>query len=44
MPYPRTSDLARAVGIQPTTVRCYVERGILPSVARGDVSRGGDIG
>ncbi|HJT55825.1 MAG TPA: MerR family transcriptional regulator [Ktedonobacteraceae bacterium] len=32
MKYLRTSDLARAVGIHPNTVRRYVERGILPPV------------
>ncbi len=30
--YLRTSDLAKAVGIHPNTVRRYVERGILPPV------------
>jgi DNA-binding transcriptional MerR regulator len=30
----RTSDLARAVGIHPNTVRRYVDRGILPPVER----------
>lgn len=32
MKYLRTSDLARAVGIHPNTVRRYVDRGILPPV------------
>ncbi|HEY1390189.1 MAG TPA: MerR family transcriptional regulator [Ktedonobacterales bacterium] len=31
----RTSDLARAVGVHPNTVRRYVERGWLPPVQRG---------
>lgn len=35
MNYLRTSDLARAVGIHPNTVRRYVDRGILPPVERG---------
>src|SRR5579859_5869499 len=35
MTYPRTSDLAQAVGVHPNTVRRRVERGILPPVARG---------
>lgn len=30
----RTSDLANAVGVHPTTVRRYAERGFLPPVAR----------
>lgn len=30
--YLRTSDLARAVGVHPNTVRRYVDRGILPPV------------
>ena len=34
MNYLRTSDLAQAVGVHPNTVRRYVERGILPPVAR----------
>lgn len=34
MRYLRTSDLARAVGVHPNTVRRYVERGILPPVER----------
>jgi DNA-binding transcriptional MerR regulator len=34
MSYLRTSDLARAVGCHPNTVRRYVDRGILPPVAR----------
>lgn len=33
-PYLRTTDLARAVGIHPNTVRRYVERGWLPPVER----------
>ncbi|MDQ2713742.1 MAG: MerR family DNA-binding transcriptional regulator [Chloroflexota bacterium] len=32
MTYLRTSDLARAVGIHPNTVRHYVDRGFLPPV------------
>ena len=32
--YLRTSDLARAVGIHPNTVRRYVDRGLLPPVSR----------
>lgn len=32
MSYLRTSDLARAVGIHPNTVRRYVDRGLLPPV------------
>lgn len=36
MTYLRTSDLARAVGVHPNTVRRYVERGWLPPVQRGD--------
>jgi DNA-binding transcriptional MerR regulator len=32
--YLRTSDLARAVGLHPNTVRRYVERGFLPPVER----------
>lgn len=35
MTYLRTSDLARAVGVHPNTVRRYVERGWLPPVQRG---------
>jgi len=35
MSYLRTSDLARAVGAHPNTVRRYVDRGILPPVERG---------
>ncbi len=31
----RTSDLARAVGVHPNTVRRYVEWGLLPPVQRG---------
>ncbi len=34
MSYLYTSELARAVGVHPNTVRRYVERGILPSVER----------
>ena len=34
MNYLSTSDLARAVGVHPNTVRRYVERGILPPVER----------
>lgn len=34
MKYLRTSDLARAVGIHPNTVRRYVEWGLLPPVQR----------
>lgn len=34
MKYLRTSDLARAVGVHPNTVRRYVDRGILPPVER----------
>lgn len=34
MSYLRTSDLARAVGVHPNTVRRYAERGILPPVER----------
>jgi len=34
MSYQRTSDLARAVGLHPNTVRRYVERGLLPPVTR----------
>jgi DNA-binding transcriptional MerR regulator len=34
MRYLRTSDLARAVGIHPNTVRRYVDRGLLPPVQR----------
>src|SRR5207253_2161517 len=33
MKYLRTSDLARAVGVHPNTVRRYVDRGLLPPVA-----------
>ncbi len=32
MKYLRTSDLAKAVGVHPNTVRRYVDRGILPPV------------
>jgi DNA-binding transcriptional MerR regulator len=31
----RTSDLARAVGIHPNTVRLYVEWGLIPAVEKG---------
>lgn len=34
MNYLRTSDLAKAVGVHPNTVRRYVDRGILPPVKR----------
>jgi DNA-binding transcriptional MerR regulator len=34
MSYLRTTDLARAVGVHPNTVRRYVDRGLLPPVAR----------
>ena len=34
MTYLRTSDLARAVGVHPNTVRRYVDRGLLPPVER----------
>jgi DNA-binding transcriptional MerR regulator len=34
MKYLYTSDLARAVGVHPNTVRRYVDRGILPPVER----------
>jgi len=34
MSYLYTSELARAVGVHPNTVRRYVERGILPPVER----------
>ncbi len=34
MTYLRTSDLARAVGVHPNTVRRYVEWGLLPPVQR----------
>lgn len=34
MSYLRTSDLARAVGVHPNTVRRYVDRGLLPPVER----------
>jgi len=34
MTYLRTSDLAKAVGVHPNTVRRYVDRGLLPPVAR----------
>ena len=34
MTYLRTSDLATAVGVHPNTVRRYVDRGLLPPVAR----------
>ncbi len=34
MKYLRTSDLARAVGVHPNTVRRYVDRGSLPPVER----------
>jgi DNA-binding transcriptional MerR regulator len=33
-PYLRTSDLARAVGVHPNTVRIYVEWGLMPPVER----------
>lgn len=33
--YLRTSDLARAVGVHPNTVRRYVDWGLLPPVQRG---------
>src|SRR2546421_3160791 len=32
MQYLRTSDLAKAVGVHPNTVRRYVDRGLLPPV------------
>ncbi|HEY4035742.1 MAG TPA: MerR family DNA-binding transcriptional regulator [Ktedonobacteraceae bacterium] len=32
MKYLRTSDLAKAVGVHPNTVRRYVDRGLLPPV------------
>src|SRR2546428_3223896 len=32
MNYLRTSDLAKAVGVHPNTVRRYVDRGLLPPV------------
>lgn len=35
MKYLRTSDLARAVGVHPNTVRRYVTWGLLPPVERG---------
>jgi DNA-binding transcriptional MerR regulator len=35
MTHLRTSDLARAVGVHPNTVRRYVERGWLPPARRG---------
>jgi DNA-binding transcriptional MerR regulator len=35
MKFLRTSDLAKAVGFHPNTVRRYVDRGILPPVERG---------
>lgn len=35
MTHLRTSDLARAVGVHPNTVRRYVERGWLPPAPRG---------
>jgi hypothetical protein len=34
MSYLRTSDLARAVGVHPNTVRRYADRGTLPPVER----------
>jgi DNA-binding transcriptional MerR regulator len=34
MKYLRTSDLARATGVHPNTVRRYVDRGLLPPVER----------
>jgi DNA-binding transcriptional MerR regulator len=34
--YLRTSDLARAVGIHPNTVRLYVEWGLIPPVERNE--------
>jgi DNA-binding transcriptional MerR regulator len=34
MKYLHTSELARAVGVHPNTVRRYVERGLLPQVQR----------
>ena len=34
VPYLRTSDLARAVGVHPNTVRRYADRGLLPPVER----------
>jgi DNA-binding transcriptional MerR regulator len=34
MPYLRTSDLARAVGVHPNTVRRYAEWGLIPPVER----------
>jgi DNA-binding transcriptional MerR regulator len=34
MRYLRTSDLARAVGVHPNTVRRYVDRGLLPPITR----------
>jgi DNA-binding transcriptional MerR regulator len=34
MKYLRTSDMARAVGVHPNTVRRYVDRGLLPPVER----------
>lgn len=34
MHYLRTSDLARAVGVHPNTVRRHVDRGLLPPVER----------
>jgi|GEM_PF-3328321 len=33
----RTSDLARAVGIHPNTVRLYVDWGLLPPVQRSRI-------
>lgn len=38
MNYLRTSDLAKAVGIHPNTVRRYVDRGLLPPVERSPSS------
>ncbi len=35
MKYLRTSDIARAVGVHPNTVRRYVDWGLLPPVQRG---------
>src|SRR5438105_5030876 len=36
MNYLRTSDLAKAVGVHPNTVRRYVDRGLLPAVLRSN--------
>jgi DNA-binding transcriptional MerR regulator len=38
MNYLRTSDLAKAVGVHPNTVRRYVDRGLLPPVERSPSS------